>query len=129
MAEKAEKRSSIEATDAAVGPPGCEMGQPRVSAADRETANDDIAALYRDHAGSLVASLRSTFGNGPPDPADVAQHAFQKLIERRDRSDIQDLRAFLWRTACNAFLKAIKKDDVRSRYDFEVEQLFFPARG
>ena len=91
--------------------------------------HDDITALYRDHSRELIASLRKAFGAGPPDPEDVAQQAFQKLIEREDRSDIRDLKAFLWRTARNTFLKAVSKAGVRSRHDFEVEQLFFPARG
>ncbi|MEM6537350.1 MAG: sigma-70 family RNA polymerase sigma factor [Pseudomonadota bacterium] len=97
--------------------------------AKRESDHDDITALYRDHSGELIASLRKAFGAGPPDPEDVAQQAFQKLIERQDRTDIRDLKAFLWRTARNTFLKAVSKDGVRSRYDFEVEHLFFPARG
>ncbi|MEM9376634.1 MAG: sigma-70 family RNA polymerase sigma factor [Pseudomonadota bacterium] len=91
--------------------------------------HDDITALYRNHSGELIASLRKAFGPGPPDPEDVAQQAFQKLIERQDRTDIRDLKAFLWRTARNTFLKAVGKDGVRSRHDFEVEHLFFPARG
>lgn len=96
---------------------------------DQDYVHNDIAALYRDHAPALVASLRNTFGSGPPDPAEVAHQAFHKLIERKDCSDILNLKAFLWRTARNTFLKAIKKRHVRSHYDFEVEQIFFPTRG
>lgn len=92
-------------------------------------ADADIAALYRKHSGSLVLALRKMFGNGPPDPEDVAQQAFQKLIERPDRSDIRDLKAFLWRTARNAFLNGLDKEGVRTRHDFEIEHLFFPSRG
>ncbi|MEM0986323.1 MAG: sigma-70 family RNA polymerase sigma factor [Pseudomonadota bacterium] len=95
----------------------------------RQSDHNDITALYRDHSAELIASLRKAFGAGPPDPEDVAQQAFQKLIEREDRSDIRDLKAFLWRTARNTFLKAVSKNGVRSRHDFEVEHLFFPARG
>lgn len=97
--------------------------------ADTVSEHDDITALYRENSSELIASLRKAFGTGPPDPEDVAQQAFQKLIERRDRSDIKDLKAFLWRTARNTFLKAVRRDGVRSRHDFEIEHLFFPARG
>lgn len=88
--------------------------------------HDDITALYNERAPQLTATLRKMFGNGPPDPEDVTQQAFQKLMERADRSDIRDLNAFLWRTARNLFLKEKRKDDVRSRHDFEIEHLFFP---
>ncbi|MEM1261985.1 MAG: sigma-70 family RNA polymerase sigma factor [Pseudomonadota bacterium] len=91
--------------------------------------NVEMATLFLDHSATLVRALRRTFGSGPPDPEDIAQQAFQKLVERQDRSDIRDLPAFLWRTARNAFLSALKRDGVRARYDYEVEQLYFPSRG
>ena len=89
----------------------------------------DVTGLYRKQARRLTAAIRSMFGNGPPDPEDVTQLAFQKLLERPDRSDIRDLDAFLWRTARNLVLKAKRAQDVRSRHDFEIEHLFFPLRG
>lgn len=69
------------------------------------------------------------FGAGPPDPEDVAQQAFEKLLERGDCSDIAALDAFLWRSARNLMLKGKRHEDVRAKYDFEIEQLFFPRRG
>ena len=96
---------------------------------DATGRHSDIEALYQKHAKDLTAALRSRFGNGPPDPEDVAQQAFQKLLEREDRSDIRNLKAFLWRTARNAFLSGFYREDVRGRYDFEIELLFFPERG
>lgn len=48
----------------------------------------DIDALYRAHAGDLVAWLRKMFGDGPPEPEDMAQQAFLKLMERPDRADM-----------------------------------------
>lgn len=89
----------------------------------------DVTGLYKKQARRLTAAIRSMFGNGPPDPEDVTQLAFQKLLERSDRSDIRDLDAFLWRTARNLILKAKRAQDVRSRHDFEIEHLFFPLRG
>ena len=91
-----------------------------------DTGHADITALYNERAPQLTATLRRMFGNGPPDPEDVTQQAFQKLMERANCADIRDLNAFLWRTARNLFLKEKRKDEVRSRYDFEIEHLFFP---
>ncbi|MEM9387961.1 MAG: sigma-70 family RNA polymerase sigma factor [Pseudomonadota bacterium] len=88
-----------------------------------------IAALYEAHAPQIIATLRKMFGNGPPDPEDVTQRAFQRVLERGDWSDIDDLKAYLWRTARNICLKGRRHENVRSAFDFEIEQLFFPRRG
>ena len=92
-------------------------------------SNSKLSSLYRDYARTLTARLRKAFGSGPPDPNDITQLAFQKLIERDDLSDIANLEAFLWRTARNLTLTEKRNSDIRSRYDFEVEHLFFAIRG
>ena len=73
--------------------------------------------------------LRKAFGDGPPDPDDISQLAFQKVIERGDIASIENLRAFLWRTARNLVLNEKRREDVRSRHDYEIEQLFFATEG
>lgn len=88
-----------------------------------------VAALYAAYRSSLVATLKQAFGLGPPDPEDVAQQAFYRLVERADLSDIQNLKAFLWRTARNIVLTDLEKTKSRSRFDYELEHLFFPSQG
>ena len=88
-----------------------------------------IDRLYRDHWVALVGSLRRTFGDGPPDPDDIAQQAFQKLIERDRLSDIRSIKGILWRTARNLMINAKRSRSTRTRYDFEIEHLYFPSRG
>ncbi|MEM0953798.1 MAG: sigma-70 family RNA polymerase sigma factor [Pseudomonadota bacterium] len=105
-----------------------ETGKP-VSERVDSGAHDDVEALYSKYAKTLISSLRKAYGSGPPDPEDVAQLAFQSLIERPDRSDIRNLKAFLWRTARNTFLSATARERVRTRYDYEIEHLYFPNRG
>ncbi|MEM8572896.1 MAG: sigma factor, partial [Pseudomonadota bacterium] len=90
-----------------------------------EEAQSPISVLYQEYAAELAEGLRKRFGNGPPDPDDVAQEAFQKVLERGDLSTIKNLRAFLWRTARNLILSSKRSDHRRSAYDFEIEQLFF----
>ena len=97
------------------------------SPAPKESEN--VATLYKAYSRQLSAALRKMFGDGPPDPDDIAQLAFQKIIERGDVSSIHNLKAFIWRTARNLVLKEKRAEDVRSRYDFEIEQLFFPLKG
>ncbi|MEM1088296.1 MAG: sigma-70 family RNA polymerase sigma factor [Pseudomonadota bacterium] len=88
-----------------------------------------ILSLYKARADKITRTLRAMFGDGPPDPEDVTQQAFEKLLARGDCSDIKDPQAFLWRTARNLCLKGRRHEDVRSKYDFEIEQLFFAQQG
>ena len=96
-----------------------------------EALNDQmrLSRLYRDHSGELSAYLRKRYGDGPPDPEDVVQQAFLKLSERGNLPKINNLRAFLWRTARNLLLTHKRNDSTRSKYDYEVELLFFAIRG
>ncbi|MEM1412947.1 MAG: sigma-70 family RNA polymerase sigma factor [Pseudomonadota bacterium] len=89
---------------------------------------DSITALYQAFAGQLAASIRRSFGNGPPDPEDVAQQSFQKLIERGDLESIDNPRGFLWRIARNLVLGEKRAQEVRTRHDYRIEQLYFPLR-
>lgn len=106
--------------------PGAE---PAAAAQRTETAGADVAALYRQTIRPLASMLRKHLGDGPPDPDDIAQLAFQKLIERPTLADIDNVEAFLWRTARNLVFKERRAQNVRARYDFEVEQLYFALRG
>ncbi|MEM6746126.1 MAG: sigma-70 family RNA polymerase sigma factor [Pseudomonadota bacterium] len=102
---------------------------PNPEVAPPSEAPDDITALYGAYAPTLSASLRKMFGDGPPDPEDVAQQAFAQVIERGNLRSIANLKAFVWRTARNIVLAAKRSDTVRSRYDYEVEQIYFPLKG
>ncbi|MEM0912453.1 MAG: sigma-70 family RNA polymerase sigma factor [Pseudomonadota bacterium] len=88
-----------------------------------------LATLYRDYAKELSHGLRAHFGDGPPDPDDVMQEAFRKVVERGDLSTIKNLKAFIWRTARNIVLTTKTQEKQRSKYDFEIENLFFPLRS
>ncbi|MEM0985104.1 MAG: sigma-70 family RNA polymerase sigma factor [Pseudomonadota bacterium] len=101
---------------------------PRASRPDTAAATE-LDQLYREHAPVLSAKLRQTFGDGPPDPDDLTQQAFQKLIERGDTSDISSLKGFLWCTARNLLFNDKRDRGTRSKFDFEIEHLFFPNRG
>ena len=84
-----------------------------------------LAHLYTEEVDALAAYLNQAFGSGPPDPDDIAQEAFQRLLEHEDLGGIKYLKAFLWRTA--RYLTITKKRSIirRSKYDYEIEQLFF----
>lgn len=96
--------------------------------ATSKTVPPEIADLFESYRPSLAGTLRRLYGDGPPDPDDVAQQAFHKLIERGDFDTILNLRAFIWRTAKNIIFAAKRSRVVRSRYDYEVEQFYFPLK-
>ncbi|MEO0412512.1 MAG: sigma-70 family RNA polymerase sigma factor [Pseudomonadota bacterium] len=91
--------------------------------------NRQIERIYEAHARPLTTALRAAYGSGPPDPEDAMQQAFRNVIERGDLSTIKNLKGFLWITARNIVLASKRADAVRTRYDYEVEELFFPMKG
>ena len=88
-----------------------------------------LETTYVDLVPKLKAALLKSFGPGPPDPDDVIQQAFQNLMERSDREEINNVHAFLWRTARNIVLGFKRRNSAHAKYDFEIEQIFFPQRG
>lgn len=105
------------------------MDLPARVGTPRDGRGNTFAALYRDYAQELSDGLRGRYGSGPPDPDDVTQEAFRRVFERGDLSSIDNLRAFLWRTARNLMLSLKARDATPQKYAFEVEQIFFPLRG
>ncbi|MEM0909949.1 MAG: sigma-70 family RNA polymerase sigma factor [Pseudomonadota bacterium] len=88
-----------------------------------------LISLFQTYSGELTGYLRKHYGDGPPDPEDVAQDAFTKLIQLDDISTIKNLRAFLWRTARNLMISGKRHLSVRTKYDYEVEKFFFAVEG
>ncbi|MEM0911745.1 MAG: sigma-70 family RNA polymerase sigma factor [Pseudomonadota bacterium] len=84
--------------------------------AHKQEHNSKLDELYRVYAPQLTGMLRKCFGSGPPDPDDVTQLAFQKLIERGETSDIDNIKGFLWRTARNLILNDKKHQSVHTSY-------------
>ncbi|MEM9168038.1 MAG: sigma-70 family RNA polymerase sigma factor [Pseudomonadota bacterium] len=124
------KRGGGAAADAGA-PPQAEapaIGAPAIDDHGGAADRNRVTALYSDYAAQLSATLRSIYGDGPPDPDDVAQQAFQNVMERGDIGSVKNLKAFVWRTARNLIFKAHRTRETRARYDYEIDQLFFPLR-
>lgn len=85
--------------------------------------------LYADYFAPLVAYLQSSFGSGPPEPEDVAQRAFGRLVARGNLGEIQNLQAFLWRTARNIAMSDKRAAQVRLKRKPETEILFSSSDG
>ncbi len=113
--------------------PDLSSGEPSPSVApsqEQEAAQQSaLDTLYRDHREQLAAHLRKAFGDGPPDPDDVAQEAFHRLMRQESLDHVKNLKAFLWRTARNILLSQKRNIETRSRFDYEIEHLFFAAES
>lgn len=114
--------------------------QEEKSANDCGDMNDDrtqsssldpqgLAAIYKQYALDISLSLRRMFGDGPPDPDDVTQQAFHKLIERDRDEEVRNYKAFLWRTAKNIVISEKRSHAVCRRYEPDVETQFFSGGG
>lgn len=70
----------------------------------------DIHDFYRAHWKGLCAFLRKRYGDGPPDPEDVAQEAFYQLANMGCRAHITHPKAFLYKISVNITLAARKSE-------------------
>ncbi|MEM1190569.1 MAG: sigma-70 family RNA polymerase sigma factor [Pseudomonadota bacterium] len=89
----------------------------------------DIARLYQEHSSALVAYLRRQFGDGPPCPEDMAQQAFEKLLQRQQTEQISNYPGFLRQTARNLTISALRHAKVRSLHEPEIERRYLPEEG
>lgn len=97
--------------------------------AEAQLSSVELDGLYREHTPALTAYLRRQFGDGPPDPEDIAHQAFEKLVRRQRSERIDNYPAFLRQTAKNLAISALRHMKVRSNHELEVERRFFPEEG
>ncbi len=74
----------------------------------RSTLAPDVEHLYRLHWKDLCDWLRWRYGAGPPEPEDIAQAAFLKMAEVKDRGFIENPRAYLFTIAANTALMGLR---------------------
>lgn len=92
-------------------------------------AAESLDRLYKEHWRDLCRYIAGTFGQGPPEPEDVAQLAFVRVAAHRDLAVIRNPRAFLWRTARNIVLSEKRSLSVRRLRAEDVKQVFFATEG
>ena len=79
-----------------------------------------LAALFRNFRGELVERLRRIYGDGPPEPEDIAQSAFEQMAAMRSHHHIDDPKAFLFKVALNAGRRAVGKHAATQAFLREV---------
>ncbi len=75
-----------------------------------------LSDLYAENWTAICRYLERKFGAGPPEPEDMTQAAFAAYAALEKPEDVQNPRAFLFRTAHNIALKHIRYDAVRQRH-------------
>ncbi|WP_162906600.1 RNA polymerase sigma factor [Algihabitans albus] len=87
-----------------------------------------LASLHRDHWRDLCRYLAASFGQGPPEPEDIAQLAFARVAAHEDFRSIENPKAFLWRVAQNIALSEKRSQAVRDRRPQEIDGLPLGSR-
>lgn len=80
-----------------------------------ETDDDagNLGWLYRRHWHELVRYVRRSFGEGPPEPEDVAQTAFTHFSALARPEVVENPRAFLFQAARNILIDEHRRAKVR----------------
>lgn len=79
-----------------------------------------VERLYRSHATHLITWLRRKFGDGPPEPEDIAQSTFAKFSGLQSIDHIENFRAFLFTMASNIAVSGIRSN-TRTRKLIDAE--------
>jgi len=79
--------------------------------------------LYILYWSDICKYVNSTFGNGPPDPEDVAQEVFTSFAALEEPDKIDNPRAFLYRSAHNLVISYHRKFATRRRYMMEQKKI------
>jgi len=95
---------------------------PASKAAKKQTRKQNIflEGLYKKYSGSLCSWLRSRYGNGPPDPEDLAQSAFEKISHVDGLAEMSNPRAYLFTVAARNALDELRGLAVRRKYIHQV---------
>ena len=90
---------------------------------------DSFKTLYQNVGEELVEGLRNRFGDGPPEPEDLAQEAFRRAIDHPEWSRISNKRAFIWRTAINLAVTNMRTTTARTKYEPDIRNIYFAEEG
>jgi len=76
---------------------------------------------YRKYWNEICHYLRAKYGDGPPDPEDVAQVTFAKFAAYKTPAHINNPRAFLYRIARNVFVDFHRRKMTQDKFVSEEQ--------
>ncbi|MEM0955474.1 MAG: sigma-70 family RNA polymerase sigma factor [Pseudomonadota bacterium] len=79
-----------------------------------------LAELFSNFRAELVERLRGIYGEGPPEPEDIAQVAFEQMAAMQSHHHIENPKAFLFKVALNAGRRAVGKHVATQEFLREV---------
>lgn len=82
-----------------------------------------LETVYRNHWHEICHYLRAKYGNGPPDPEDIAQATFTKFAVYKTPEHIRNPRAFLYRMARNIFVDFHRRKVTWDKFVTEAQAL------
>jgi len=88
--------------------------------AEKKQPSLALKALYKAYFSELTGYIRAQFGNGPPDPDDIAQAAFLRFSSVESGQIIRNPRAFLYATARNLVIDHKRRQKTHSTYADEI---------
>ncbi|MBL4838661.1 MAG: sigma-70 family RNA polymerase sigma factor [Kordiimonadaceae bacterium] len=80
-----------------------------------------VSELYRHYWSELCAYLASRYGNGPPEPADIAQQAFTQFVALDDPKRIKNPRAYIYAAARNYAVDQLRINQRKGTYKLQYE--------
>jgi RNA polymerase sigma factor (sigma-70 family) len=81
-----------------------------------------LCKLYKHYWPELFGKLRRRFGNGPPDPEDIAQLAFIKYSEMVSKDPIENPKAFIYTIARNLVIDSLRRENKQEKMIDEIFQ-------
>ena len=84
--------------------------------------SQQLSHLYRRHWSRLCNYVRAQFGNGPPDPEDVAQQVFEKFADLKNAELVRSPKAFLNRMAHNVVISEKRRQATRRQHVESTQQ-------
>ena len=80
-----------------------------------------LTKFYRSYWQELCGLLRAKFGNGPPDPEDIAQQAFMRYAETQLTQPPDNPKAFVYTIARNLIIDAHRQ---QTRQEQLIDDIF-----
>lgn len=110
--------------------PSLVLFRVKTPAPKKRSSREVVVEFYRDHFHRFVADLRAKFGSGPPDPEDVAQQAFEKLLNHSEMQEpIRSVKAYLWMTCRNIIISELRSQKTAKQRDLEYAEQKHEPQG